>query len=120
LIARLTAGESVALVSDAGTPSVSDPGQRLIADASTAGIRIEPVPGPSAVLAVLSASGFSADSFLFLGFAPIKRVARSAWISELLASRRTVVFLEALIESEGHLVSWPDIWAKDRLCWVVS
>jgi len=95
LIVRLAAGESIALVSDAGTPLISDPGQRLIANAAAAGIRIEPVPGPSAVMAVLSAAGFSAESFTFLGFAPTKKSPRSAWISELLTSRRTAVFFEA-------------------------
>ena len=72
LVERLRHGESIALVSDAGTPTVSDPGQRLIAAAIEAGIRVEPIPGPSAALAALAASGLPTDTFLFLGFPPIK------------------------------------------------
>ncbi len=70
LLARLEAGESVALVSDAGTPVVSDPGGELVAAAHVAGIRVEPVPGPSAAMAALSASGLPAEQFTFLGFPP--------------------------------------------------
>jgi 16S rRNA (cytidine1402-2'-O)-methyltransferase len=70
LIDRLTRGESIALVSDAGTPSVSDPGTFLVAAAHAAGIRVEPVPGPSAALAVVSASGLAGDQVLFVGFPP--------------------------------------------------
>jgi 16S rRNA (cytidine1402-2'-O)-methyltransferase len=73
VIARLQRGDDVALVSDAGTPTVSDPGGRLIRAAIDAGIRIEPIPGPSAVLAALAASGLPTDSFIFLGFPPIGR-----------------------------------------------
>src|SRR3989442_14636523 len=72
LIARLERGDHVALVSDAGTPAVSDPGERLIRAAIDAGIRVEPIPGPSAVLAALTASGLSSESFTFLGFPPTK------------------------------------------------
>jgi 16S rRNA (cytidine1402-2'-O)-methyltransferase len=68
LIARLQRGDSVALVSDAGTPTVSDPGGLLIKAAIEAGLRVEPVPGPSAVLTALAASGLPTDSFAFLGF----------------------------------------------------
>src|SRR5690242_7573807 len=67
LIERLLQGEAIALVSDAGTPTLSDPGQRLIQAAITAGIRIEPIPGPSAITAALAAAGLSSDSFTFLG-----------------------------------------------------
>ena len=68
LVARLQAGDDVALVSDAGTPTVSDPGQHLIRRAHEGGIRVEPVPGPSALVAALSASGLRSDAFMFLGF----------------------------------------------------
>ena len=72
LIERLRGGESIALVSDAGTPVVSDPGALLVAAAHAAGLRVEPVPGPSAALAALSASGIAADEFLFVGFPPAR------------------------------------------------
>src|SRR5690349_17841426 len=66
LVARMAAGESVALVTDAGTPGISDPGARLVAATHAAGLKVTPIPGPSAVTAALSASGFSADSFVFM------------------------------------------------------
>jgi 16S rRNA (cytidine1402-2'-O)-methyltransferase len=95
LLARLQAGESVALVSDAGTPVVSDPGNRLVAAAHAAGVRVEPIPGPSAALAALSASGLAADQFLFVGFPPAKAQRRRAWLKELSAEQRPFVLYEA-------------------------
>ena len=95
LLARLERGESIALVSDAGTPTVSDPGQRLIQAAAAAGCRIEPVPGPSAILAVLAASGFPADTFLFLGFPPTRSKDRADWFERLGKASETAVFFEA-------------------------
>jgi len=95
LVARLERGDSVALVSDAGTPTVSDPGGRLILAAIEAGIRVEPIPGPSAVLAALAASGLPSESFTFLGFPSIKSKARKNWFSRLRNSQGTVVFFEA-------------------------
>lgn len=76
LLAELQAGRSVALVSDAGTPGVSDPGALLVEAAHRAGIRVVPVPGPSAAVAAYSAAGFTADRFLFVGFLPAKAAAR--------------------------------------------
>ncbi len=76
---RLSSGETLALVSDAGTPLVSDPGERLVAAAAAAGHRVEAIPGPSAVLAILSISGFPAVPFTFLGFPPSRRGERDRW-----------------------------------------
>ena len=76
LIATLRQGKSVALVSDAGTPGISDPGAWLVAQAHSVGIRVSPVPGPNAAVAALSASGFPGDHFLFAGFLPAARPAR--------------------------------------------
>ncbi len=76
LVAALREGKSVALVSDAGTPALSDPGAWLVAEAHRAGIRVSPVPGPSAATAAVSVSGFPAERFLFIGFLPAKRGAR--------------------------------------------
>ena len=95
LVDRLQSGDSIALVSDAGTPTVSDPGGELVAAAIAAGIRIEPIPGPSAILAALTASGFSYDSFTFLGFPPTKTKERRAWFDRLIQVGGTVVFFEA-------------------------
>lgn len=95
LIARLQAGEAIALVSDAGTPTVSDPGGRLIRAAIDAGIRVEPIPGPSAVLAALAVSGLPTDTFLFLGFPPTRSKDRKLWFGRLNQARGTVVFFEA-------------------------
>jgi 16S rRNA (cytidine1402-2'-O)-methyltransferase len=95
IIDRLQRGDTVALVSDAGTPTVSDPGGQLIRDAIAAGIRVEPVPGPSAVLAALTASGLETDSFTFLGFPPTKAKDRAVWFDKLTAVAGTVVFFEA-------------------------
>ena len=95
LIDRLRRGESVALVSDAGTPVVSDPGALLVAAAHAAGIRVEPIPGPSAALAAVSGSGLQGDQVLFVGFPPSRAVARKKWLEELRAEPRIVVFFEA-------------------------
>ena len=95
LIARLAAGESIALVSDAGTPVVSDPGSHLVAAAHEAGIKVEPVPGPSAALAALSASGLVGPGFIFAGFPPNRSKARQAWLQKLVDEPRVLIFYEA-------------------------
>jgi 16S rRNA (cytidine1402-2'-O)-methyltransferase len=95
LIGRLLEGQNVALVSDAGTPTVSDPGLKLIQDAIGSGIRVEPIPGPSAPLAALTASGIAADSFTFLGFPPTRAKDRKKWFAEVEKARHAVVFFEA-------------------------
>jgi 16S rRNA (cytidine1402-2'-O)-methyltransferase len=95
VIDRLMRGESVALVSDAGTPVVSDPGALLVAAAHGAGIRVEPIPGPSAALAAVSASGLQGDQVLFVGFPPSRATARKRWLEELKDEPRIVVFFEA-------------------------
>ena len=92
---RLRAGEDVALCTDAGTPGVSDPGAALVAAAWEAGARVVPVPGPSAALAALAASGFPADRFLFAGFLPRKGGARAEALRALAAAGVTVVLYEA-------------------------
>lgn len=95
LLGTLVAGGSVAVVSDAGTPLVSDPGADLVRAALDAGIRVEAVPGPSAVLTALVASGLAASEFSFLGFAPSRDTERRRWLAALAAEPRTVVFFEA-------------------------
>src|SRR5204863_3014627 len=88
LIERLLKGDSIALVSDAGTPTVSDPGAHLVQLASEAGIRVEAIPGASAVMAALSVSGLSTHTFTFLGFVPTRSKDRNAWFARLINSER--------------------------------
>src|SRR5258706_3493419 len=95
LIARLERGDAVALVSDAGTPTISDPGQRLIRQSIEAGIPVQAIPGPSAVLAALTVSGLLSDSFSFFGFPPSRSKARTEWFDRLRAVGGTAVFFEA-------------------------
>jgi 16S rRNA (cytidine1402-2'-O)-methyltransferase len=95
IIERLSAGASVAVVSDAGTPAVSDPGFQLIRAAIAAGVRVESIPGPSAVLAALVASGLPTDEFVFLGFPPARAGERAAFLASVSTERRTLVLFEA-------------------------
>jgi 16S rRNA (cytidine1402-2'-O)-methyltransferase len=95
LIARLCGGESIALISDAGTPLISDPGYRLVIGARRAGIQVSPVPGPSALIAALSASGLATDRFVFEGFLPARSAAREQRLRELKLETRTLVFYES-------------------------
>ena len=95
LIARLQQGESIALVSDAGTPLVSDPGYHLVRTAIDAGIRVVPVPGPSALVTALSASGLPTDRFCFEGFLPAKAAARRKRLERLRTATATLIFYES-------------------------
>jgi 16S rRNA (cytidine1402-2'-O)-methyltransferase len=95
LVQRLASGADIALVSDAGTPLVADPGQRLIAAAVQLGAAVIPIPGPSAVLTALSASGLPSDDFVFAGFAPARLGARTSWLAAIEKESRPVVFFEA-------------------------
>jgi 16S rRNA (cytidine1402-2'-O)-methyltransferase len=95
LLQRLREGARLALVSDAGTPLISDPGHKLVTAAQTEGIAVHPVPGPSAALAALTVSGLPSERFLFAGFLPSKSGARRAALRELSAVRATVVVFES-------------------------
>ena len=95
LIARLQQGQNVALVSDAGTPTLSDPGHLLVRRLLDEGIRVEPIPGPNAAVAALSASGYPASSFTFLGFPPVRSDDRKRWLNDLASAGRPVIFYEA-------------------------
>jgi 16S rRNA (cytidine1402-2'-O)-methyltransferase len=95
LLARLAAGEAIALISDAGTPLVSDPGYVLVRGARAAGVRVVPVPGPSAPICALSAAGLPSDRFLFLGFPPRGERARREWIGAVAAESGTLILFEA-------------------------
>lgn len=103
LVQRLEAGDSLALVSDAGTPLVSDPGFRLVAAARAAGIRVSPVPGPSALIAALSVAGLPSDRFVFEGFLPAKPGARRERLQKLAGEPRTLLFYESAHRIDGTL-----------------
>lgn len=121
LVERLQAGESVALVSDAGTPGISDPGAHLVRAARNAGIRVEPIPGPSAVTAVLSASGIALERFAFAGFPPVRSKDRKHWFAWIQRLPGTpVVCFEAphritrtLTDIRNYLVNRPIILARE-------
>ena len=95
LLQQLQQGRALALISDAGTPLISDPGYKLVHMARAAGVRVVPVPGPSALIAALSVSGLPTDHFVFEGFLPSKQVARKVRLDTLRAEPRTLVFYEA-------------------------
>ncbi|WP_323845068.1 16S rRNA (cytidine(1402)-2'-O)-methyltransferase [Microbulbifer magnicolonia] len=95
ILQRLEQGQKIALISDAGTPLISDPGYRLVREARSRGIRVVPIPGPCAFVAALSAAGLPSDRFSFEGFLPAKAGAREKALRELAADTRTMVFYEA-------------------------
>jgi 16S rRNA (cytidine1402-2'-O)-methyltransferase len=95
LLDRLQRGDSIALVSDAGTPTVSDPGATLVQTAIALGIRVEPIPGPNAAVAALSVSGLLTDSFSFHGFPPTRSKDRKTWFRRLMQVGGVIVFYEA-------------------------
>ena len=114
LVARLLAGESLALVSDAGTPLVSDPGYRLVRAARAAGVKVSPVPGPSALVAALSVAGLPSDRFTFEGFLPAKASARRERLAALAGEPRTLVFYESSHRIEESLADLRAAFGDDR------
>ncbi len=114
LLAALEAGKSVALVSDAGTPMVSDPGYRLAQNAIEAGYRVVPIPGASAPLAALVGSGLPNDAFLFAGFLPTKDKARRDRLAELEAVPATLMFFESPHRIAATLAAAADVLGGDR------
>ncbi|HEY5803294.1 MAG TPA: 16S rRNA (cytidine(1402)-2'-O)-methyltransferase [Lysobacter sp.] len=115
LVARLRSGESLALVSDAGTPLVSDPGFRLVRAARAAGIRVSPVPGACAAIAALSVAGVPSDRFVFEGFLPAKGSARRERLSRLVGEPRTLIFYESAHRIEESLVDLAAAFGDDRV-----
>jgi 16S rRNA (cytidine1402-2'-O)-methyltransferase len=103
LLGELKAGRSVALISDAGTPLISDPGLKLVASAKDSGIAVISVPGPSAVTAALSVSGLATDRFVFEGFLPRREHKRRRRLEQLATESRTIVLFEAVHRIEAPL-----------------
>lgn len=114
LLESLLAGSTVVVVTDAGMPSVSDPGYRLVVAAVDAGVRVTAVPGPSAVLTALAVSGLPVDRFCFEGFLPRKAGERSRALAALADERRTMVFFEAPHRLGTTLVAMSDAFGGDR------
>lgn len=114
LVGALRGGARVVLVTDAGMPSVSDPGYRLVAAAVAAGVRVTAVPGPSAVLAALAVSGLSVDRFCFEGFVPRKSGERSRRLAALAAEERTMVFFESRHRLPAALAALAAAFGSDR------
>ena len=114
LLAELAHGKSVALVSDAGTPLISDPGWRLVNAAQAAGIAVVPVPGPCAAVAALSVVGLPTDRFVFEGFLPRTDNARVERLKELKREQRTIVFYEAVHRIATTLSAISDAFGGDR------
>lgn len=114
LVERLAAGDRVVLVTDAGMPSVSDPGYRLVAAAVEAGVTVTAVPGPSAVLTALAVSGLPVDRFCFEGFLPRKAGERARRLAALASEERTLVFFEAPHRTGAALAAMAEAFGADR------
>ncbi|MEM9171757.1 MAG: 16S rRNA (cytidine(1402)-2'-O)-methyltransferase [Pseudomonadota bacterium] len=115
LIERLLSGERLALVSDAGTPTLSDPGFRLVRAAHAAGVRVSPVPGPCAIITALSVAGLATDRFIFEGFLPNKQAARRQRLHAIAANDCTSVIFEAVHRIEAMLADAVDILGEQRM-----
>jgi len=115
ILGRLAQGELVALVSDAGTPLVSDPGYKLVREAIAAGVHIVALPGPSAVLAGLTLSGLPSDRFLFAGFLPSRSGERKSALEELKGIRATLIFFESAQRLAESLAAMAEVLG-DRAC----
>ncbi|HVN29004.1 MAG TPA: 16S rRNA (cytidine(1402)-2'-O)-methyltransferase [Candidatus Binataceae bacterium] len=119
LVERMTAGERIALVTDAGTPAISDPGYRLVRAAHEAGIRVRAIPGPSAAIAALSISGLASNRFTFEGFLPSRDAARRNALDALGAEPRTMIFYEAARRLADTLTEMAHAFGDDRAAVVV-
>jgi 16S rRNA (cytidine1402-2'-O)-methyltransferase len=116
ILRRLRDGESVALVSDAGTPAISDPGFELVREAIGAGVRIEVVPGPSALVAALVVSGLPTDHFTFEGFLPVRREKRRKAMEALASETRTMIFYESPQRLAAFLRDAEEMFGERRAC----
>ena len=112
LVDRLLGGESVAIVTDAGSPGIADPGFPVVKAAVAAGVRVESIPGPSAVVAALQVSGLPTDSFAFVGFLPVKPGARRRALEEFHERRETIVAFESPHRIERCLADLEAVWGE--------
>ena len=114
-IESLISGQSIALISDAGTPLISDPGYKLVKLARESGVSVLPIPGASAITAALSVAGLATDRFCFEGFLPAKTAAREQRLAELSKETRTLVFYEAPHRIVAALMSFCKVFGGDRM-----
>jgi 16S rRNA (cytidine1402-2'-O)-methyltransferase len=114
LLQRLLAGDDLALVSDAGTPAISDPGYRLVHAAAEAGVKVVPIPGPSAALAALTVSGISTSGFAFLGFLPPKTAGRKKALEETASLPLALILYEAPHRLEAMLTDMAEVFGPTR------
>lgn len=119
LVERMRAGDAIALVTDAGTPAISDPGYRLVRAAHEAGFRVVAIPGPSAAIAALSVAGLPTDRFVFEGFLPPRDSARRSRLKELSREPRTIVFYEAARRLSSTLDEMSAAFGPSRIAAVV-
>ncbi len=115
ILDRIATGETVALISDAGTPLISDPGYRLVLAAREAGLPVFALPGPSAVTAALSVAGLPPDRFVFEGFLPAKAAARKTRLETLSRETRTLVFFESSHRIEAAINAMMEVFGRERL-----
>ena len=115
LVARMQAGEDVAMISDAGTPLISDPGFRLVRAAREAGLEVSPVPGACAAIAALSVAGLASDRFVFEGFLPAKSAARREQLMALMAETRTLIFYESSHRITASLADMVSVFGGARV-----
>ena len=114
VLAHLKTAGNAALISDAGTPLISDPGYRIVRACHAGGFRVSPVPGPSALIAALSVSGLATDRFMFVGFPPARSLARKKWLSLLAIESQTLVLYESPHRIMATLCDLVEIMGEDR------
>ena len=114
IIGELQSGKSIAMISDAGTPLISDPGYFLVVQAKKMGLKVTPIPGPSALITALSASGLASDSFTFLGFLPSKQTARLKLLKSLFNKTETIIFYESPKRILATLTDMQSIFGDSR------
>jgi 16S rRNA (cytidine1402-2'-O)-methyltransferase len=118
LLERLRSGQQLALVSDAGTPLISDPGFRVVSAAHDSGITVSPIPGPSALIAALSVAGLATDRFCFEGFLPARRSARLERIAAFASEPRTVVIYESVHRAKDCIADLVTVLGTDRAAFI--
>ncbi|TQV89819.1 16S rRNA (cytidine(1402)-2'-O)-methyltransferase [Aliikangiella coralliicola] len=114
IVQQLSEGESIALISDAGTPLISDPGYPLVTELRAKGLKVVPIPGPCALITALSAAGLPSDRFIFEGFLPAKQGARLTYLKNLLKESGTIIFYESSHRIKASLSDMQQVFGSDR------